>query len=204
WEKSDGVLPLLFGHRFDDPDYNIGHVVDAKEDDHGLLVTAELDLENPKAAQVYRMLKGKRINQMSFAYDIQDAESVSKDDEHYYELRKLKVHEVSVVPIGANQETEVLAVKAHSEALAGTKAQFTDDQLAAIGDAHKVLSQILDAQKASEDENASDDEASTEDEAATSGEGAESVKSEAVSPDVSAKYRATAIEFMQIGEVPSW
>ena len=123
WEESGNPIPLLFGHNMSDPDYNIGHVLSATEDDKGLLVTAQLDLENPKALQTYRMLKGRRVNQMSFAYDVLEAGEAQREmdgaKEQVYELRKLKVYEVSVVTIGANQETEVLAVKAHAEALAG-------------------------------------------------------------------------------------
>ena len=122
WEKSGNPIPLLFGHNMSDPDFNLGHVLDAKEDDTGLLVTAQLDLDNTKAAQVYRMLKGRRINQMSFAYDVIEGGPASRakdgtedgDDpetESYYELRQLKLYEVSVVTIGANQDTEILAVK---------------------------------------------------------------------------------------------
>lgn len=128
WEDSGNPIPLLFGHNMSDPDFNIGHVVKAVEDDRGLLVTAQLDLENPKAAQVYRMLKGGRVNQMSFAYDVLEggeAERTLPDGskQHVYELRKLKTYEVSVVTIGANQETEVLAVKHSAAVLAsGVKA----------------------------------------------------------------------------------
>ncbi|MGV3564162.1 MAG: HK97 family phage prohead protease [Nocardioides sp.] len=123
WESRDAVIPLLFGHRMDDPDFNIGHVVKAVEDQHGLLVTAQLDLENPKAAQTYRLLKGRRIDQMSFAYDVLDEGQVEVDGGKANELRELSLYEVSVVPIGANQDTEVLAVKAASDALAhGLKA----------------------------------------------------------------------------------
>ncbi|WAB09057.1 capsid maturation protease [Arthrobacter phage Chridison] len=121
WKDSGNLLPLLFGHNMSDPDYNIGHVEDAKEDDHGLLTLNQLDLESPKAAQVYRLIKGRRINQMSFAYDVleggwaerqKDPNDESAGSEEYFELRKLKLYEVSVVPIGANQETEITAVKA--------------------------------------------------------------------------------------------
>ena len=117
WEGSGQFIPVLFGHQMSDPDYNLGHVVEAVEDEKGLLVTAQLDLENPKAAQVYRMIKGGRVNQMSFAYDVVEGSTVDTEDDHYYELRKLKVYEVSVVTIGANQETEILAVKSATDAL---------------------------------------------------------------------------------------
>lgn len=124
WDDSGNPIPLLFGHNMSDPDYNLGHVVTAVEDEKGLLVTAQLDLENPKAMQTYRMLKGRRINQMSFAYDVVDEAQVEvADGQKANELRDLKLYEVSVVTIGANQETEVLAVKTAAEALlSGTKA----------------------------------------------------------------------------------
>ena len=111
WEKSGNYIPLLFGHNMSDPDFNIGHVVAAEEDSVGLKVTAQLDLENPKARQVYRMLKGRRIDQMSFAYDVVDGAPAVRDGEDVYEIRDVKLYEVSVVTVGANQETEVLAVK---------------------------------------------------------------------------------------------
>jgi hypothetical protein len=111
WEKSGNPIPLLFGHNMSDPDSNIGSVIKAEEDNVGLKVTAQLDLENPKAKQVYRMLKGRRINQMSFAYDVVDGSTEKIDGQDVYEIRDMKLYEVSVVTVGANQETEVLAVK---------------------------------------------------------------------------------------------
>lgn len=118
WDTSGLSLPVLWGHNFADPDYNIGHVIEAVEDEHGLKVRAALDLESPKAAQVYRLLKAGRVSQMSFAFDVLDGAPAEKDGEDVFELRRLKLYEVSVVPIGANQETEVLAVKAAAEHMA--------------------------------------------------------------------------------------
>lgn len=111
WEDSGNPIPLLFGHRMDDPDYNIGHVLHAEEDSHGLKITGQLDLEGGKGRQVYRLLKGRRVTQMSFAYDIVDATWETRDGEGVYLLKELALHEVSVVPLGANPETEVLGVK---------------------------------------------------------------------------------------------
>lgn len=112
WKESGNTIPLLYGHDFRDPFSNIGSVLEASEDDHGLKVHASLDLDNPKAAQVYRLLKEKRLNQMSFAFDVVEGAFVEREKEDVYEIRRAKLYEVSVVPIGANQETEVLAVKA--------------------------------------------------------------------------------------------
>jgi HK97 family phage prohead protease len=159
WKDSGNPIPLLFGHNMSDPDYNIGHVVSAVEDDKGLLVTGQLDLENPKAMQTYRMLKGKRVNQMSFAYDVLDSDSVEvADGLKANELRELKLYEVSVVTIGANQETEVLAVKANAEALIGASkagrvlAQKHIDSLRA---AQEAIGAVITAAEGNDQEKAS-------------------------------------------------
>jgi hypothetical protein len=55
---------------------------------------------------------------MSFAFSVVDGSYINAKDDRgdgadgsYYELRELELYEVSIVPIGANQETEILAVK---------------------------------------------------------------------------------------------
>lgn len=126
WADSADFIPVLFGHNMSDPDFSLGHVISAAEDDHGLLVTGQLDLENPKSAQVYRLLKGRRLRQLSFAYDVIESGHAQVDGQDVIELRKLKLYEVSLVTIGANQATEVLAVKSAADALAqGIKAGRT-------------------------------------------------------------------------------
>lgn len=111
WISGHDRIPVLFGHRTDDPDFNLGHVVSAKEDERGLRVVAELDLESPKAAQVYRLIKGRRISDLSFAYSVRDSRPAKADGGPCTDLLDLDLHEVSIVPVGANTETEILAVK---------------------------------------------------------------------------------------------
>lgn len=127
WSESGDVIPIYWSHQMSDPDFNIGGVIptDAEETKDGLLVVGQLDLEDPlpgsKAPQVYRLLKGRRVTQFSFAYDILEAgwgkrKSPDSDEEReVYELRKLKLHEVGPTPVGANQDTELLAVKSAGE-----------------------------------------------------------------------------------------
>jgi HK97 family phage prohead protease len=145
WTASGDPIPLLWGHQMADPDFNIGHVLEASETDAGLQIKAELDLENPKAAQVYRLLKGKRVSKMSFAYDIEDGAPAERSGKSVYELRKLKLHEVSVVQIPANPAATIQQVKAAAER---RKAQLsdatTDPQLTGL------LTQVLDLLTAAE------------------------------------------------------
>src|SRR5699024_7330620 len=127
--------------------------------------TAQIDLDSGKGAQVYRLLKGKRINQMSFAYDVLEGSQVTKQSDNgeptqVYELRKLRLHEVSVVPIGANDQTEILAVKAAHRLAArqradGAAGRSTDP---ALYEAMKSARDALDhAIESSEPEQASAD-----------------------------------------------
>lgn len=119
WKASGGILPGLYGHRMDDPDYFVAGATDMGEDDHGWWVKGQFDLDSPKGPQVYRLVKGRRLRQLSFAYDTLDEGQVSLEDgTKANELRRLKVYEFSFVPIGANQDTEVVAVKALAERIA--------------------------------------------------------------------------------------
>lgn len=190
WEESGNVIPLLFGHNMSDPDYNIGAIVKAEEDEHGLLVTAQLDLESPKGAQVYRLIKGRRVSQMSFAYEVLDAAGAEQDGEAVVELRRLKLYEVSVVPIGANQETEITAVKAAAAALAGGLKEGRVlsvkhmDSLRAAADA---ITSVLAAAEVQDHEKASEP-SQTKDEDPEPGKSEESVSVSSVLP------RAAALE----------
>ena len=149
WADSGAPIPLLFGHRLDDPDYNIGAVIKAEEDDRGLKIVAQLDVDAPKAAQVYRLVKGGRIRELSFAFDVLDytvADGIR-------ELTELKLYECSIVPIGANPETEIVAVKAAVEAFragmldskAGREiAQANELKLREVSDSMKSGASLID------------------------------------------------------------
>lgn len=118
WKDSGDTIPIYWSHQMQDPDYNVGYCLDAYETDDGLEVLGQLDLEDdapPKARQVYRLLKGRRVTQFSFAYDVLDGSAVDKDGDSYFELRRLKLHEVGPTPIGANAETQLLGVKTISD-----------------------------------------------------------------------------------------
>jgi HK97 family phage prohead protease len=118
WEESGSPIPVYYSHRMDDPDYNIGWVLEAKETDEGLWVKAQLDLEGGKAPQVHRLLKSRRVTQFSFAYDIRQRALGKRDGMDVQELLDLKLYEVGPTPIGANEETELLEVKSLTQRMA--------------------------------------------------------------------------------------
>ena len=112
WEASNANIPLLFGHRMDDPLLNIGVVTEATQDETGLKVKAVFDMENERGAYAYKLVKEGRLSKLSFAYDVLDAAERTLDNGMTVnELRKLDIFEVSLVPVPANQHAEVIEVK---------------------------------------------------------------------------------------------
>jgi HK97 family phage prohead protease len=121
WQDSGNVMPGLYGHRMDDPDFYVASADEMGEDDHGWWVKGTFDLESPKGNQVYRLVKGRRLNQLSFAYDVQQQEEVELEDgAKANELQELQVYEFSFVPVGANQDTSVVAIKGFDLVPTGT------------------------------------------------------------------------------------
>lgn len=141
-EKGSGI-PCYWSHQMSNPLMCIGETVEAREDERGLFVKVQLDLDTEMGAQVHRLIKSGRVNQMSFAYDIEDYAFAHDDDiGEYLELRKLKVHEVSVVQVGANQETELLDVKDRLARMKDVPANGEDALRQAAGLIDRVLSSI--------------------------------------------------------------
>lgn len=115
WSARGAPIPVLWGHNMADPDYNIGSVIEAHEDEHGLKVRCSLDLESPKARSVHRLLKAGRVREMSFAFTTKSARDGEQDGRYVRFVDDVDLHEVSVVPLGANPETDILAVRSTGE-----------------------------------------------------------------------------------------
>lgn len=139
WQSKGETIPVLWGHDMQDPFANIGGVTSAEEDEHGLKVTGQLDLDNPTAAQVYRLLKGRRTNRMSFAYSVRDAE---KADDGYH-LKDLDLFEVSVVQVPANGLAEVVTVKSATDALVKAGRPLSAKNETALREARDAIDSVL-------------------------------------------------------------
>lgn len=133
WKASTSTLPVLWSHRMDDPNFNIGEVLDIAEleggsstlpdwvdpfvkENGGLWVKGRIDTgpdASPIATQGLRLLKSRRVTQFSYAYDEIDAGYAKADGDGAWELRKLNLYEISPTQIGANELTELLVAKAH-------------------------------------------------------------------------------------------
>lgn len=155
WKASGNPIPVIWSHQWGDPESHIGEVTDVAEllpgdgrlpDDlksfGGLWIKGRNDLGEPRATKVHRLLKGRRVTQFSFAYDILDAK------ENAYgglDLLKLGITEVGPTLRGANQGTDLITAKA--AAMAITKADTR-----ALAKARDLIDGVLAAAAGSTDE----------------------------------------------------
>ncbi|QCV95670.1 HK97 family phage prohead protease [Acidipropionibacterium acidipropionici] len=156
WAEKGATIPVLWGHNMDDPFANIGGLVSAEEDEKGLKVVGQLDMDNPTAQQVYRLMKGGRTTSMSFAYSVRDA--AEKDGANH--LKDLDLFEVSVVQVPANELAEIEAVKSASGALIdGMKAGrvLAQKHIDSLHTAYDALGSVIEAAEATDGEEPSDD-----------------------------------------------
>lgn len=194
-ENGAGV-PAYWSHRMDDPMMNIGVTKTAQEDERGLRVHVKLDTDNPNGAQALKLVKEGRVKQMSFAYTIKDyAWGESEEMGEYFELKELDLHEVSLVPIGANQETELLSVKAHSGGVSNEDLALA---LKSFGARLDEIATLVGAKNALEDgepeASADEDKADkTEEPAPAKVEDLTEVKSEALNPNMATASALLAI-----------
>ncbi|MFJ3030954.1 HK97 family phage prohead protease [Rothia terrae] len=154
--EAGANIPCYWSHQMSDPMMCIGWTKSAVEDEHGLLVEVQLDLDNPNAAQAHKLIKAGVVNQMSFAYEVLDfAEARSEDEGWYCELRELKIFEVSLVQVGANQSTELLDVKHNLvDVKAGRKISSSNEEklTQAISLINEVLESTDEAADSSDEE----------------------------------------------------
>lgn len=172
WKDSGNTLPGLFGHRLDDPDYYVAYALDMGVDEHGWWVKGAFDLDSPKGRHVYRLVKGRRLSQLSFAFDVVDSEQVELDGGvKARELREVRIYEFSFVPVGANQDTSVVAVKAMADAVrqdlkAGRVLSSKNEE--SLRSAYEAIGQVLESIAPMDLEKANDDDASRKSEASQS------------------------------------
>lgn len=118
--KEGKYIPLLWGHDTEDPKSNIGRVIEAVEDERGLLITAEFDADNEKAQYVRKLVQEGRVYQFSFAFEIREQGTVELEDgRKANELRDLELFEVSLVQIPANQHATVEEIKSITDTGSG-------------------------------------------------------------------------------------
>ena len=155
--KSEGKkIPFLFNHDSYSLGSYIGTVEELSEDDHGLKFTATFD-DTPEAQRARELTLDGRLCKFSFAYDVLEAGDITLEDgRKAYELRKLNIHEVSLVMYPANPDTGVIDVKSAGEKSGRRNSKADADMLREalehLSSAQSIINSLLADEEGSEDE----------------------------------------------------
>ena len=101
------TMPKLFWQH--DPWKPIGKWLSMEEDEVGLKVEGQLNMEVQQGREAYALLKAGDIDGLSIGYRVREAED--DEDRGVQLLKELELVEVSVVSLGANDQALVSAVK---------------------------------------------------------------------------------------------
>ena len=142
-------IPIYWNHDYSTPMNLIGQSVSAVEDEKGLAFVGRLDLESPEGKRAYEHLRAGRVHQMSIGFLVQETAWVKSDGDRcsHREIRKIRLFEVSLVTMAANQQCEVDEVKAlAAEAKAGRALSAANEGKirSAIESLEEVLASIED------------------------------------------------------------
>ena len=156
--KAEGkVLPLLYNHDNSDLFNFIGTVIDLEEDEIGLKFEAGFD-DTQEGQRARQLSKDGRLCKFSFAYDVLDQGTVTLEDgREANELRKLNIHEVSLVLFPANPDTSVISVKSGRRNSAKDEEKLR--QIIAL--AQECLGELEDTEELDEETNAKSKELDT-------------------------------------------
>lgn len=109
--ESKGKVPILDHHN---PTRQIGWNLEAAEDDHGLFVTGQLNLDVQRARERHSLMKQafevKGRQGLSIGYSVVKSEP-DKEDIHVRRLKELKLMEYSIVTFPMNPAAMVTGVK---------------------------------------------------------------------------------------------
>ncbi len=104
--KKDGLPALLLQH---DSEAVIGKFTEAYEDERGLYMKGEINLDVQKAREAHSLLKQGALKGMSIGYMTQDY--VYDQTSGIRTLKKIKLLEVSIVTFPANDKAKITGVK---------------------------------------------------------------------------------------------
>lgn len=108
---NDKII-MLWMHDMNEP---IGRLAVLYEDDKGLYFEAPID-DVPRGNQAIKQLESGTLNQFSIGYQYVWENCEYDAEKDAFMVKEVKLHEISVVSIGCNGETEYLGLKSIEDA----------------------------------------------------------------------------------------
>lgn len=147
WAAKGQPIPVIWSHDWGNPFSHLGGVTQAEETEKGLQVTGQLDLENPTAVQVYKLMKSGRVNQFSFvARAAEGGWNLEQQDDGTVvnHLTKLDLYEVGPTLRGANPETQLVSIKSMTDDLLGKEGRvLAQKHVDVLKEVHEKLGGII-------------------------------------------------------------
>lgn len=109
WKKSGRPIPMLWQHRSDAP---IGVWDEYEEDETGLKLGGQLNLETQRGKEAWSDVKMKAVGGLSIGYYEIQADAWGLENDEPRRLKELDLRETSVVTFPALREAQIDAVKA--------------------------------------------------------------------------------------------
>jgi HK97 family phage prohead protease len=152
WNASPNRLPVLISHSWADETANIGHVEKLEAVmGYGLVATMKLDLSNPRAAYIHKLLSERRMVEFSIGYDSYQ-EKIQYDGSTL--LQRLHIIEVSVCLKGAagtlgepDGRTQLLSVKSAEVEKENNDPRYWQRAVEAAAAGHKFSPAIFEAEE---------------------------------------------------------
>jgi HK97 family phage prohead protease len=116
WASKGDPIPVIWAHQWTNPMAHIGQVLDIDETGTDLRYKAALDLDDPFAMKVYQLMKGRRITQQSFGFDVVEGGWATFESREVFEIAEVDLYEVGPCLVGVNQSTDLLGIKSSSGA----------------------------------------------------------------------------------------
>lgn len=118
WQASGDPIPIVLAHDWSNPFAHIGYAMPDKVKSVpgvGLVVEeGHLDLDNPTAKQVHKLMERRTLKEFSFGYGV-PAGGQAKAKDGAMDLKSLDLIEFGPCLKGVNDSTELLSVKATLE-----------------------------------------------------------------------------------------
>lgn len=108
-EKNNNTFKLFYGHDYSLENF-IGSLM-AKEDEKGLFVKGEVDLDDPMGKKAFKLLKSGMLDKMSIGFRVESAEFQEDDGTVKRVIKEADLMEVSLVPFPANDQAKITNVK---------------------------------------------------------------------------------------------
>lgn len=128
--KESKKRALFFMHKTDDINSLLGTAVDLKEDDTGLKMKGEVDLESEQGKRAFRLIKSGVIDRMSIGFQIIKADYEEIKGKFIRHIKEMKLFEISLIPIGmaANEQSLITGVKNTDDILSIIKDKSNDPE----------------------------------------------------------------------------